>query len=545
MRNLTSLKLGVAELSFATREQGGRERLASTGIAGTSSTYVQGGSTGLQNLAYLDTIIERDQDYLKTAFAPKSQTVPDDDDLRRSAQFAKSTITPPLKCLFAWFEQTADSGPVEKYLSVYSDTFRRLDALNAGANAAVGSLDPLARERGLNEVSSDFVRNGLHMALDIFRSTGAASVLPPCGEWFEIYCPSREKPPTTDQEGYINGCLQEALDQFIDKAEAPKTGKVLERITYLADNLDEMIEPRRSRSPGGLEVLPYFAVARASLMTQLGQHEAAAAILDDWLSARRGENERPQRQAAYQVFPALQRKDDWFALRVRSMLVVYVEEWLADNKAKVATVVQTEHLRNLQATIDGIRARLRKADFFEKLSDACRTKCEPVFKRPTICESDEPLARLKLWQRLYSSYVTMEYTYIHRTIEHPDYAKLAEAVNDEARKLANFDLSCGTDQPPAKVLYAQSLLAFAENAVAYSRLRAKIDDQATHQKRLNEAERAAKFGLQIVDDTAREDQERSGKPYLARIAPSFAVGVQEQLKLQIAKIDKARTDLAE
>ena len=119
-------------------------------------------------------------------------------------------------------------------------------------------------------------------------------------------------------------------------------------------------------------------------------------------------------------------------------------------------------------------------------------------------------------------------------------------MNDQAHRLVNFDLSCGsTRSPEREVVYGQSLLGFAENAVAYSRLRAKTDDHATQQKRLDEAERAVKFGLQIIDDLAGVDLERSSKPYLKRIEPSFAVSVQEGLRQQLVKIEKARADLFE
>jgi len=41
-------------------------------------------------------------------------------------------------------------------------------------------------------------------------------------------------------------------------------------------------------------------------------------------------------------------KDNWLALRVRTMLVAYVEDWMEDKRASTTTVVQTENLMNLQ-----------------------------------------------------------------------------------------------------------------------------------------------------------------------------------------------------
>jgi hypothetical protein len=548
-RSLSSVKVAGAELSFTAKERG--DRLTSTTIAGSSDhqagKYSSGGSSALQNLAILDGIIERDSDYVTKVFAPKDKAVPVAD-LDRARKFAQASIAPALSCLSAWFQQSGDSRPVDKYLTGYADLFRQLEALNAQINApAIQPPDSDERKtletQRLNEVSSDFVRNGLTMALDIALSTTQKDVPDACAQWFKVYCPSGGKPGSNAS---LPKCLRDGLKQFTQPSDAPKTGAVAERIASLANGLAEFITPQQSVDSRGLEMLPYFAIGRASLMAQLGQHEAAAEILDDWLKGRRDENARPEKQDEFKKNPLLQIKDDWFALRVRSMLVTYVEGWLGDGETGAAAVVQTEHLQNLQATRDGFKSRLLQADFFQELDKSCRTKCEPVFRRPAGCNSNEPDERLKLWGKLYSSYITMEYTYIHRALGHPDYrTKFAETVNDEARRLVNYDLSCGTDQPKPDVVYSQSLLAFVENAVGYSKVRAGKDSEDTQKKRLDEAERAAILGLEIVRPAATDDQERTGKRFLDRIAPSFAVQVQENLRTQLKKIEQAKKELAE
>jgi hypothetical protein len=549
-RNLSSLKLGVAELSFTAKEPSNRDRLASTPISGTNGAYVTGGSQGLQNLASLDVIIDRDHEYLKKVLGPKDKVIPVQD-LDHAKEFAQSSVAPPLRCLFAWFQQTGDSSPVEKYLARYADIFQQLEALNARVGMSTDAPPGVdERKTRLEEISSDLVRNGLTMALDIALSATSSDVLNTCKPWFDLYCGVNDQPASGDKPGGsfpLPQCLRDRLKQFDQPPGTPRVGEVGQRISSLAGGLDQFVAPQPPPADRrGLEALPYFAIGRASLMSQLGQHEAAAAILDDWLHMRRGENAQDKRQEELQANPLLQIKDDWFALRVRSMLVAYVEERLEDVKARTATVVLTEHLDNLQATRDGFKSRLRKADFFQKLDDSCRAKCEPVFKRPTECDSDEQSERLQLWRRLYTSYITMEYTFIHRALEHPNYgARFAETVNDEAQRLVNFDLSCGTDHPEPEVVYGQSLLAFAENAVSYSRLRARLDDEATQNKRLDAADRAAKFGLEIVNKLAADDQERANKRYLDRISPSFAVQVQEQLRIQLKRIDQVRKDLTE
>jgi hypothetical protein len=541
--SLSSLKVAGTELSFTANERNDRNRLSSTPIAGTSGTYVTGGSAGLPNLAGLDGIVQRDLDYLSDVFAPNGHPMPTED-LKRARDFAAASIAPPLSCLLSWFQRTGDSSSLDKYLTAYADAFRQLEALNAQMNPPAGpppgaDLQKIQQAR-LRQISSGFVRSGLTMALDIALSAPQMSVLDQCAPWFNFYCQADDKPAPGDQPNdgaAMQQCLQDTLQQFTQTADAPKTGKVEERIAFLTKRLAEFMLPQPLAHSRGLEMLPYFAIGRASLMAQLGQHEAAAAILDDWLH---------QRTRASDGDPMQQIKDDWFTLRARSTLITFVEEWLEDEETNAATVVQTEHLENLRATKDGFKTRLLKADFFRKLDQSCQSKCEPVFRRPAECNSDESNKRLKLWGKLYTSYITMEYTYIHRALAHPDYpTKFAETVNDEARRLVNYDLSCGTDQPQPDVVYSQSLLAFVENAVGYARLRAGKDSEETRKLRLDEAEQAAKLGLEIVDKIATEDQERAGKTYLERIAPSFAVQVQENLKAQLKSIEQTRKDLAE
>jgi hypothetical protein len=171
-------------------------------------------------------------------------------------------------------------------------------------------------------------------------------------------------------------------------------------------------------------------------------------------------------------------------------------------------------------------------------------KCEPTFRRPAECNSDESHDRLQLFRSLYSSYVTLEYTYVHRLMESPDYAhRFADEVNDGVKRLVNLDLSCGASSPQPDVVYAQSLLGFAENAVSYVKVRAEKDDATTQSTRLDDAERAVRFGLGIIETIVADDQERGGKRYLERITPSFAVQTQQKLNNQLKKIQQARRSL--
>jgi hypothetical protein len=77
--SLSSVKLAGAELSFASKEPSERALITGAGIAGASGfaapnvAPITGRSQGLQNLAVLDQIIERDEKYLTFLLSPKGQ----------------------------------------------------------------------------------------------------------------------------------------------------------------------------------------------------------------------------------------------------------------------------------------------------------------------------------------------------------------------------------------------------------------------------------------------------------------------------------------
>lgn len=543
--HLSSVKVAGAELSFTSKEPSNRDRLSSTGVPGSgesgSDNSGSNASGGLFNLSVLAFIIDHDSQYLTTLFLPKGSPNSAVDDLTKAHDFVNKSVGPPLSCLYGWYQQTGDSGPVNKYLMQYAALFRQLEALNQQASAPEDAKDPAGRRaqeaQRMKEITVDFVHTGLTMALDIALSTAQSAVLDQCHDWFQLYSCPPEQPTSADNPiGPVPQCLRDRLAQFASSPQGPSTGEVGERINELTNGLADFVKPSANvkGEQRGLEALPYFALARASLMSQLDQHEAAAAILHDWLQKRN--------KAEADLIPQI--KEEWLTLRARSMLATYVEEWLDDGEATPTTIVQTKHLDNLRITRDGLKRRLLKADFFQRIDASCQTKCELTLKRPADCETMESPERLKLLRSLYSSYATMEYTYVHRALAHPDYREqFAETTNEEARRLISLDMSCGARDTGQEAVYAQSLLGFAENAVSYAIVRSEKDDEDTQKNRLGEAEHVVKFALEVIDQKAREDQERGTKSFLELIKPTFAVQTQELLKKQLVKIQQTRKQL--
>jgi hypothetical protein len=219
------------------------------------------------------------------------------------------------------------------------------------------------------------------------------------------------------------------------------------------------------------------------------------------------------------------------------MLAAYMEEWLRREGSTAPTVLRTEHLDNLDVIRNGFHKRLINAPFFREATDELtRGNMTPRLKEPYECISADD-ANILIWRQLFTSYISMEITYLQTLLNHPEYGKkYAEKATAEARRLATFDVSCVLGD--AKVWYGQILESFAQNALMYSNVRAENETDDTKRQRLTEAERVARFGLEIIDVPAKQAQKRQGA-FIMRIAPDEAVETQEHLTDTHQAIEKA------
>lgn len=519
--HLKSAKFGGVELTFGDQKRAGSDRLGSTSIAGHPATFQGGGSSGLAYLSLLAAMINRDESYLKLLFSPKDFDAKRID-LSAAKSFTEQGITTSMTCLGSWLENTADATLVNKHLALYVDTFRQLETLSRQQKESYW-------EQRLLDISKTFTRNSMMMARDIVASTALPDVLKACQGLLNRYCP-----PAQDNTKLPIQCLDENLRLFTDISDQQTSNPAMAWARQLADHLRSFIDER------GLELRPYFAIGYASLMAQLGHYPAAASILQDWLDA----HDDPENQ---KTDPNPQFVRDWFDVRARSILAAYVEEWLKKEGNSAAEVIQTEHINNLDFLRGTLKARMKDADFFRDPDQQCAAGCPIKFTRPVnFCSSSSPDNKLELWQTLYTSYVSMEATYLSRTLQHPKYpGKFARTTNAAVQRAIGLDLSCGTASPPREIMYAQILEAFASNAVSYSAVRAKFESAESRNKRFDDGTHAAQFGLEIIDETVKKDSQRAGKRFLERIEPSLAMEVQERLVGVLADIERAKRDTNE
>lgn len=477
------------------------------------------GSAGLGYVSQLDEIIQRDRKYLTQLFG---QTDPQlATHLGHAEDLAKFALKPPMKCLAAWLDANADNTYVNERLNLFVNAFRQVSALDS--------------EKRRAEVSGAFVRNLAAIASDVERYGAPPAVKKTCLPLLKIFCDQVIK---ADPAGILEitnrpnllACLnnlptRDRHDDPLREPAAPVAALLSEKLRlFVADN--------------ALETRPYFSIAYASFMTQLGQYEAAAAILDGWL------NQQKARSGSETI-------DKWLALRARSMLAAYFEEWLLKQGSSAPTAHRNEHLRNLDMLRKGLADALGKSKLPKSRVPSDKEIAE--FKQPGACDAPDDDKKLDLWRQLFSSYVSIDLTLIQNLLRHPDYkTKFVSSTNADIVSLVNLDLSCLSAYPQPPLVYAQILDSFALNTVQYSKAqretesgeskKAKKDADASSEARLKSlglAERAVAYGLEITRDRAQRDLNRSSANFLERVAPSEWVSTWESLQQTNAELRNA------
>ena len=267
-----------------------------------------------------------------------------------------------------------------------------------------------------------------------------------------------------------------------------------------------------------LETRPYFAIALASFMTQLGQYSAAAVILDGWLDQQRS------REGA-NIDPV----NTWFEIRTRSILAAYFEEWLLKQGASVATALRNEHLDNLGKLRTLLGEVLVKSGFLPKTIS--RSDKATPFEMPRACDAGEAVPNRIFWRQIFSSYISIELTHAQNQLRHPDYkSKYLELTNTDVVRLTRLDLACLSRYPPPAQVYAQILDTYALNTVQYVRARKDTLRSDDRDKLLDRAKRAITYGLEITLEPAQRDLNRTNVAFLERVSPSDWVTARESLQ---------------
>jgi hypothetical protein len=511
-RKVSNVKGFGIELSMSDPARKKDPSQGATPLAGSKSFSSGRGSAGLSYLGQLDDIIDRDISYIKLLGGNDPEVFAQ---LERAKSFAHSAVSPPLTCLAAWFDETADSTLVNDHIGAFARVFRQ-----------VPTLDSETRRRDASEI---FVRNMAAIIADIQRAGAVITVKRACGSLLEVFCP--ETPASARPHGPEQtiadqtDCIWLTARWAADEDGLINSPTATAHVAALSGHLDSFI------ADDALHGRPYFAIAHASAMVQLKQYEAGIAILYEWLD----QFEKKSAQTKGASDPAA----NWMILRTRSILAAYSEEWILAQGSAAATVFRNEHLRNLDILRGGLERILAQPDF---LTRPVAARDPRAFAMPGPCRSEEPAKELDLWRKIYTSYTSMELTQIQNRLNHPQYRRHAETTNADVLKLLNRDLSCLSAYPPVALVYAQILEAYARNILLYAK--AKKDAESSG-SRLKKAELAIAYGLEITRAQAELDLNRSGGTFLARGTPSDWVAAREALEQTLLEILSVKESLAE
>jgi hypothetical protein len=575
-KKISNLKIGVAEVSFSDKSRTGSPGAGAGPLAGSGPASTSGSeSRGLEYFAGLAEMIVRDENYLELfqrvqlddldrslkrttdpdriqkLTAERADTVAHWKATRvtlETAQKLAGQITRnPMTCLSAWYDLTGDSSTINKHLSAFGDLFRRIQAIDSAQQ--------------IDDAAKDFVRAAILIGSDVVASAPGSLIRGGCGALLAQFCPEETDPSFNSKNfGKQKAAQFKVPDQF-NIAEREPLRNCLQK-SLKATEEQKATDPPRAPSPqievqlqtvssglqnflasDGIEGRPYFVIGYASILAQLGEYEAAGAILDGWLQRR------PEPSAA----PRWTVAEDWFDIRARSILAAYMEEWMRKEPASVSAVVLDDHTDNLIFLREYLETRLRRAPYFAGIFPKAdkTTEKEIVLSKPGKCrpnlKSQDEEKDFQQWSRLFETLISIDLTYLQARLLHPEDSSLfSDEMKRKVVAFANMDLSCIQDDDRTNVYYAQILESFARYQLAASETReGEKQDSDETKKRISAGIKAAQFGLSVLKDSEKNVSrpKRSSLPFLTRIQTSELGDTQEKLKATIERLKKAQRDL--
>jgi hypothetical protein len=586
-RRVSKVSYAGAEISFAEplRAQRGRQEgdPSATGFAFNSmSAYAP--ALPLEMFRDLPELIARDKAYVVAAIelrqskskaairgrgspntgaaaqsaAAKSNNLSGLDD---AARVASTMIAPFGACELAMLEQSGDIEFVRNSLSILlpplrdlaSPTYEDADRFAAKAATALGrlyrELFVHAYDRFYPPVSTSAAR---HSQMRVARRPGTgcqalAYILCSSQPWEDTRAdiekafgarPKKEPNPNAWMEKLnVSGGdarLKQCHDDALKGSQSPFELGVRDDLKKFAAKRDSLNRP-------------YVSMLVAGIFAQLGQHEAALAQIDDWLTRQTDTSEEAS----------------WLQARALNAINIITENWIRREGANASIVLREFHISRLERALEltdklfDLKAVMRKVTLQTAPSKAGFTRPPPDSDQCTDkwvgkADSDDlyPMSRLYYW------YLTIYAYAAHHRLLHPEYAKYYSARAQEiVWDLLDTDLGCAfLWAPPQRALFrAETLRLYAflqyQDALATRALKPK----GALETQLTNGLTAADLGIRMVRRHADADREEKRKhdystdaarpPVLNRLAPTQAISLYESLLRVRAQLIEAQQQL--
>jgi hypothetical protein len=543
------------EISFAQLPAGPSERASGQAATAFQSTlkrnesdYLKaGGSAGLSRNANLASTIRRDRDYFRVLFV-KHEKIGDprkvDQLLTAAEEVIRVTVAPVSSCLAAISARTAHAAFVNEKLVEILKAFQGLVSQNPEENfrrAFVVLLRAVGEEAyrvGLKDLllTGSATKDSEDEVRFIQACTPLVSLLCVDVQSDEVAGVQEARPKETpwvdqsmkwllDQKERRDPAAANCLINRYDPSLPPTAEAISQHDIRIAQQRDE----RKNKDfavlnalvPNGAldqitRVLPYFTMAHAGTLVQLGYYEAAALVLHNWIA-----------QQTSTDFPTT-----WYVVRARFFLAGYLEEWIRTRDDSIPLSLRQYHITNFAELV-------AKMKDFETIAELKKnngsSKLQVGLLGATHTGDDEPCEGLatekgELFGALIQSYVTPLAGYIDHSLKHRENAKKnALTINAYAQQLNTLSLKCA---PPsvrremrAEILeyYARNQLNLVENTSAF-----KSADTLRNQ--IMEAGEVVRLGLELILDA--RDSERNRKAagsFLERISSSSVIDRYESL----------------
>lgn len=252
------------------------------------------------------------------------------------------------------------------------------------------------------------------------------------------------------------------------------------------ENINRILDPDKMK--GIRETYPYASIARASMLAQIGQYEAAILELVDW------NTEYIDRKK--------QIGNDWFHLRVQYTISSLIEEWIRKSLGQHATFIAGYHTQLIDKTTDETRNIFALNKFRndyalrEKSLEDEDFKFLPVDERPCDLSADD-----KTRARVFTAVVNSELASAYRKLMTSDYAKNhSHKVAATISEFLRTDFSClvGTNKDKA-IMRAELLGLYARMKASDVRASRDVRDDQSIKADLKLAVAALDLGQEVIE----------------------------------------------